>query len=183
MTFFRFSVKTILERGDIMDTPLKAFSENLKLFRKGRGLSQAALADKAGLAKQSIINYEKGITFPTGRRLQNLVEALNVTTDQLMGDLFKPEEETDLLTAYNEKAAFEVWYANLPAEEQRTALLDYLSRKGKNELYNITLESFDKKIKQASRKYEKMVYNANYSKGGGFNGDVYLDLKHYGIEE
>ena len=42
-----------------MGSPVQVFADNLKLIRKARKLTQTQLAEKVGLTKQSIINYEK----------------------------------------------------------------------------------------------------------------------------
>ena len=59
------------------------FGEKLKALRKERGLSQAQLADKAGLSNGAIGNYE------SGKRTKISVEALCRLADALSVD---PEE-------------------------------------------------------------------------------------------
>lgn len=47
-----------------------ALSENIKLMRESRGLSQSELAEKIGLQKQNVSAYERGVKVrsskPTG---------------------------------------------------------------------------------------------------------------------
>lgn len=61
------------------------FSDNLKLIRKQRGLTQQELGAKLNLSKAVISKYENGIGFPTLDVLMQFAEYFNVTTDFLLG--------------------------------------------------------------------------------------------------
>ncbi|WP_088825848.1 helix-turn-helix domain-containing protein [Listeria goaensis] len=90
------------------------FRQNLKAVRLSRGLSQTELAEKVGLTKNSIINYEKGVTFPTGGRLQRLLDVLQVTPEHLFGpDILKKDSEDALLDELQTLASFEANYTFL----------------------------------------------------------------------
>lgn len=58
---------------------------NIKRFRNLRGLTQAELANKAGLAKITIQQYERNIRTPSYERLQRVADALNAHPYDLMG--------------------------------------------------------------------------------------------------
>lgn len=65
-----------------------------------RGLSQAALAAKAGLQPTAISHFETGTRSPSFDNLKRLADALNVATDYLIGrsdDLKLAGPETDNL--------------------------------------------------------------------------------------
>lgn len=64
---------------------LEVFHERLLLARRRRGMSQEALAEKAGLFKTDISKYERGQSQPTLPRLRRLIEALGVSADYLLG--------------------------------------------------------------------------------------------------
>ncbi len=57
-------------------------------FREGRGLSQSALAELAGVTRQTVISLEKGSYVPSLLFAMNLAEIFGVTVE----DLFSKEE-------------------------------------------------------------------------------------------
>lgn len=60
------------------------FGEKLRKYRKEKGLTQAELAAKAGLGLRTIINYEKGATYPQDRKVYaTLAGILDVDPDHL----------------------------------------------------------------------------------------------------
>ena len=60
-------------------------AENIKTFRKQRGLSQEQLARKAGVTYSTLIKLESGSNKnPTVKTLQQIAQALGVTLDDLM---------------------------------------------------------------------------------------------------
>lgn len=60
-------------------------ADTIKRLRKSKGWTQQDLADRAGISKQSILNYETGKTDPTGANIIKLADALGVTGDYLCG--------------------------------------------------------------------------------------------------
>lgn len=70
----------------------------LKHIRKGRGLTQAALADAIGKSRQIINQYESGTTVPSPSTLVDLSAALSVDTEALMEEisLHKTEPEVNV---------------------------------------------------------------------------------------
>lgn len=60
------------------------FGEKLRRARKEKGLTQAELANQAGLGLRTIISYEKGETYPQKRSTyQTLADILSVQADDL----------------------------------------------------------------------------------------------------
>ena len=60
------------------------FGEKLRRARKEKGLTQAELANQAGLGLRTIIAYEKGETYPQKRSTyQTLADILGVQADDL----------------------------------------------------------------------------------------------------
>jgi transcriptional regulator with XRE-family HTH domain len=57
----------------------------LKEAREMRELNQGALADKAGLQASAISHFETGNRKPSFDNLRRLADALDVTTDYLLG--------------------------------------------------------------------------------------------------
>ena len=80
---------------------LSSLGERITYYRKKAGISQKDLAIAAGMAPNSISNYEKDKRMPSIVVLQDLAKALNVTADTLLG-LESPENtgESNVLRAY-----------------------------------------------------------------------------------
>ena len=63
------------------------FGEKLRKLRSEQGLTQGELAEKAGLGKNTINNYEKGRTYPQDRSVyQTLASILGVPVDALRNE-------------------------------------------------------------------------------------------------
>jgi transcriptional regulator with XRE-family HTH domain len=63
----------------------EVFKSRLRAARDMRKLSQAELAEKAGLPSSSISHFEAGKRKPSFDNLKRLATALDVTTDFLLG--------------------------------------------------------------------------------------------------
>lgn len=61
-------------------------TEKLIFLRKESGLSQAALAEKLSVSRQTVSNWELGEASPTSDSLRRLGELYNVTVDYLVND-------------------------------------------------------------------------------------------------
>ncbi|TVQ79774.1 MAG: XRE family transcriptional regulator [Phycisphaeraceae bacterium] len=77
--------------------PAKIFAERLKASRDARGQSQSDLAARAGFQASAISHFETGRRTPSFDNLRRLANALNVTTDYLLG-------RVDEMDAYSEEA-------------------------------------------------------------------------------
>jgi len=66
------------------------FQDRLKSARALRNLSQSDLADKAKLQPSAISHFETGRRSPSFDNLKALSEALQVTTDYLLGRVDEP---------------------------------------------------------------------------------------------
>ena len=66
-------------------TPSEAFPERLRSAREKRGLSQGQLAKRAGFQASAISHFETGSRKPSFDNLRRLADALEVTTDYLLG--------------------------------------------------------------------------------------------------
>ncbi|AHL70838.1 MULTISPECIES: helix-turn-helix domain-containing protein [Bacillus] len=102
-------------------------SKRLKSVRKNRGLTQEELAKRVKTTKGTISNYENGHSTPSNEMLKDLADALNTTTDYLLGrtetissnqvayDLNDPE----LQIAFNAASDF--------SEEARKQTIDFIN--------------------------------------------------------
>ena len=58
--------------------------ENLKSIREMAGITQQALANKAGLSRNTIVNFEKGRRLPRVGDLKRIASALEVSPSVFM---------------------------------------------------------------------------------------------------
>ncbi|MBO4368401.1 MAG: helix-turn-helix transcriptional regulator [Clostridia bacterium] len=60
------------------------FAEKLREMRKQKGWSQEELAEKLGVSLRTIVNYEKGQTYPRNRKLYDkIAELFGINNDEL----------------------------------------------------------------------------------------------------
>ena len=59
-------------------------SRNLQIFRKQMNLTQEALAERIGVARQTIVKWETGESRPDLELAGRLAEALEVSLDDLV---------------------------------------------------------------------------------------------------
>ncbi|MBY5828651.1 helix-turn-helix domain-containing protein [Rhizobium leguminosarum] len=71
--------------------PSEIFQERLKKARSLRGYNQDELAKKAGMPASSIAHFETGTRKPSFDSLRRLANALEITTDYLLGRVDDPE--------------------------------------------------------------------------------------------
>ena len=60
-------------------------SENIKMIRKNKGLSQEELAVKINVVRQTVSKWEKGHSVPDAEMLVRLAEVLQVSVNELLG--------------------------------------------------------------------------------------------------
>jgi transcriptional regulator with XRE-family HTH domain len=65
--------------------PSDVFPERLRAAREKRGLNQGDLAERAGLQPSAISHFETATRKPSFDNLRRLADALDVTTDYLLG--------------------------------------------------------------------------------------------------
>ena len=71
-------------------TPPDLCQERLRAAREPRKWSQGELAEKAGMPPSSIAHFESGSRKPSFDTLRRLANALEVTTDYLLGRVEDP---------------------------------------------------------------------------------------------
>ncbi len=67
-------------------------SENIRNYRKAKGLSQEELASKLNVVRQTVSKWEKGLSVPDSELLIVLAEALDVSVAELLGETAAQEE-------------------------------------------------------------------------------------------
>jgi len=71
-------------------SPSDLFSQRLRAARKMRDLNQGELARRAGLQDSAVSHFETGTRKPSFDNLKRLADALDVTTDYLLGRVDDP---------------------------------------------------------------------------------------------
>ena len=77
-------------------------SENIKTIRKSKGLSQQELAVKLNVVRQTVSNWEQGLSVPDSDLLIALSEALETPVSTLLGENVA-EVEADTVKVLSEK--------------------------------------------------------------------------------
>lgn len=70
-------------------------NENIKALRKAKGLSQAELAIKLNVVRQTISKWEKGLSVPDAGMLMKIADALDTTVNTLLGETVEEPEEQE----------------------------------------------------------------------------------------
>ena len=60
-------------------------NENLKAFRKSKGLTQEELAARLNIARQTVSKWENGLSVPDADALIRVAEILEVSVSELLG--------------------------------------------------------------------------------------------------
>ncbi len=68
-----------------LPSPAVVFRERLRTAREYRGVNQSQLAEKASMQPSAISHFETGTRKPSFDNLRYLADALDVTTDYLLG--------------------------------------------------------------------------------------------------
>ena len=82
--------------------------ENIRKFRKERGLTQEELAIRVNVVRQTVSKWEKGQSVPDAELLQKIAEVLEVTVSQLLGEEKEMEHRNAIaeqLSRINEQLA------------------------------------------------------------------------------
>ena len=60
--------------------------QNLRYWRRARGLTQAELAQLVGVSVQALGTWERGVAEPYPRHIRKLCQVLDVTPQALLGE-------------------------------------------------------------------------------------------------
>lgn len=72
----------------------KSFGKRIKGLRSDQGLSQAALADRAGVSEEWVRRIERGDGAPSFDTIEAIASSLNVTAGDLFGGLAEGDPRT-----------------------------------------------------------------------------------------
>lgn len=62
-------------------------SEKLAKLRKNSKMNQKEVSEKIGVARQTISNWETGVSVPDAYQLAKLAKAFNITVEDLIKDV------------------------------------------------------------------------------------------------
>lgn len=65
--------------------------DNIRNYRKARGMTQEELAIRLNVVRQTVSKWEKGLSVPDAEMLQKLADILEVSVSQLLGG--EPEQQ------------------------------------------------------------------------------------------
>lgn len=105
------------------------FPERLRTAREKRGLSQGELAARAGLQPSAISHFETGTRKPSFDNLRRLADALEATTDYLLG---RVSELTGLATGAEKMHRH---YDQLTTDDRAVAdrMIEFLAEKARGQ--------------------------------------------------
>jgi transcriptional regulator with XRE-family HTH domain len=105
------------------------FGRRLQELRKKRGLRQKELAAAIGIHPLQVSKYETGLSFPTVAKVIEIAKFLQVSMDELFGEIVPDETRVKNLRLLRRFKELE----ELPKDDQETAvkLIDALVAKGK----------------------------------------------------
>ena len=140
MTFIKSSVKLSLEL-EMEENNMIIIGDRIKSARQFNDLNQKELADKLGVGRTAVSNYEQNHVFPTALGLIKLCKVLNVWPEYILG-LSPYMNQEQLEDALYSKGKFSVESNDLATEVEKLQIL----------LENNKLKFLDEEIPEDKRK-------------------------------
>jgi transcriptional regulator with XRE-family HTH domain len=101
IAFFSFRVIIALPKGgDLLEETKKIFADNLRKLLEIKKISQAAFADKIGVAKQTVSCWCRGVAFPNNDTLEKIGAFFGVDPATLLSFLETDRRMPAHLLAY-----------------------------------------------------------------------------------
>ena len=82
---------TMIEPSEMQEEK-RMLSENIKILRKQKGLSQETLAQQLNVVRQTVSKWEKGLSVPDAELLNRLSEVLDTPVSTLLGSTVEEVE-------------------------------------------------------------------------------------------
>ena len=64
--------------------------DNIRKYRKDKGITLKQLSDKTGISFSAIAMYERGSAEPSLEKIQRIAEELGVNVEDILGETHKP---------------------------------------------------------------------------------------------
>lgn len=83
-------------------------SENIKVMRKAKGLSQQELAEKLNVVRQTVSKWEQGLSVPDADMLLTLSEVFETPVSTLLGEtvMYTSARFSRLYKQFNSRLCF-----------------------------------------------------------------------------
>ncbi len=78
-------------------------SENIKNFRKVKGMSQEELAEKLGVVRQTVSKWEQNLSVPDSEMLIKIAEVFEVSVSNLLGETVETKDTKSELAEISQK--------------------------------------------------------------------------------
>lgn len=91
----------------------KGFGERMKSLRKAKGITLHQLAKESEVTRGQLINYESEKQMPGGAALISIAQALETSTDFILGIISKGDLEEEVLIAANRVNGYPMEYKKL----------------------------------------------------------------------
>jgi transcriptional regulator with XRE-family HTH domain len=157
--------------------------ENIKLYRKKRGLTQTELGNKIGVTGATITRYEKGQLNPSVDKIDKIAIALDIP----MAKLMSIEDNESLTTAYEKYGINPAYILGYSAEKEL-----YSKELFKDIISSIDVDKLAKSIELYPAELQSKLYyfwiiksiefeQEEYIKDGQIIGE-YIDLLYLGVK-
>ena len=98
-------------------------SENIKIFRKEKGLSQEELASKLNVVRQTVSKWEQNLSVPDSEMLIKLAEIFEVSVGTLLGETVETKDTKSELEEIAQKLEnLNAMLAEKDSRKRRTAI-------------------------------------------------------------
>lgn len=78
-------------------------SENIKILRKEKGMSQEELASKLNVVRQTVSKWEQNLSVPDSEMLISIAEIFDVSVSQLLGETVETNDTKSELEKISQK--------------------------------------------------------------------------------
>lgn len=78
-------------------------SENIRILRKEKGMSQEELAEKLNVVRQTVSKWEQNLSVPDSEMLIKLAEVFNVSVGSLLGETVEIKDTKSELAEISQK--------------------------------------------------------------------------------
>ncbi|MBO5898881.1 MAG: helix-turn-helix domain-containing protein, partial [Clostridia bacterium] len=96
-------------------------SENIKQYRKAKGMSQEELAERLHVVRQTVSKWEKGLSVPDSEMLVRLAATLETTVSRLLDETTETPDEAPTLQELSERLeALNAQFARQASKRRRT---------------------------------------------------------------
>lgn len=102
---------------------MSIIGENIRKYRKAKGLTQTQLAEKLGTSQYVLTNYERGVNNPLATKMPEIAKVLDVSLDELYGIKSGEGKEPEPKSSGKRRdAQMQKIFEDLPSTDQRALL-------------------------------------------------------------